>query len=50
MADLVAASPWGMIDPGEVAAVVEFLVPPEGAAVNGAEVLVDGDAVASITG
>jgi NAD(P)-dependent dehydrogenase (short-subunit alcohol dehydrogenase family) len=51
MADFVAGSPLGrMIDAEEVAAVVEFLVSQQASAITGTDVLVDGGAVAAITG
>jgi NAD(P)-dependent dehydrogenase (short-subunit alcohol dehydrogenase family) len=51
MAEMVAASPLGrMVDPDEVAAVVEFLVSPTASAMTGTDVLVDGGVVAQLKG
>ena len=51
MADFVAGSPLGrVIEPDEIAAVVEFLASAGASAITGTDVLVDGGAVAQITG
>ncbi len=51
MADFVAGSPLGrMIEADEVAAVIEFLASPQASGITGTDVLVDGGAVAAVTG
>jgi NAD(P)-dependent dehydrogenase (short-subunit alcohol dehydrogenase family) len=50
MADMVRGSALGrMIDPDEIAIVVEFLVSPGAVAITGTDILVDGGVVAGMT-